>query len=118
MCKLPAAILPIFVLSFIFSFGDGPAAFAESVAAQVETCRQHVVELTEQSRKQQTKLTTLRAERKTIGVSGGEVARFKLANLDQELRELTKQNQTVNAQIDSEKKRCDSLGSKAPAGKR
>ena len=89
-----------------------------SVSGQLETCRQHVIQLQEQARLQQTKLAGLRAERKTIGTSGGEVARFKLANLDQELRELSKQNQSVNAQVDSEKKRCDSLAAKASSGNR
>jgi hypothetical protein len=60
----------------------------------------------------------LRTERKTLGVSGGELVRYKLANLDQEIREHSKQNQSINAQIDSETKRCEILAAKAAAGNR
>ena len=118
----------VFGFFFVIALGGTPAAYSQgslgdqvvahsgqpstSVAAQVETCRQHVVQLAEQSRTQQTQLTKLRAERKTIGVSGGEMARFKLTNLDQEIRDLVKQNQSVNAQAESETKRCDNIGAK------
>jgi hypothetical protein len=107
-------------VALIFVLGGVPGAFAQTsnAATQLETCRQHVIQLTEQSRTQQTQLTKLRAERKAIGVSGGEMARFKLANLDQEIRDLTKQNQSVNVQTESETKRCDGLAAKASAGKR
>jgi chromosome segregation ATPase len=89
-----------------------------SLADQLESCRQNVVQLTEQSRGHRTKLASLRAERKTLGVSGGELVRYKLANLDQELRERSKQNQSIIAQIDSENKRCETLAARAAAGSR
>ena len=88
------------------------------LANQLESCRQNVVQLTEQSRGHQTKLVGLRAERKTVGVSQGEMVRYKLATLDQEIREHSKKNQSLIAQIDSENKRCEMLDAKAAAGSR
>jgi uncharacterized protein (DUF3084 family) len=88
------------------------------LANQLESCHQNVVQLTEQSRGHRTKLASLRAERKTLGVSGGELVRYKLANLDQELKERSKQNQSTITQIDSETKRCELLAARAAAGSR
>ena len=83
-----------------------------ALAEQLEGCRRHVIQLTEESRTNQKKLATLRNERKTLGMAGGEVARFKLANIDQEIREYSKQTQNAITQIESEQKRCDSLEAK------
>ena len=111
--------------------GGAPAAFAQgtsaapqggqsapSLVAQLDTCRQNVVQLTEQARVQQTKLVGLRAERKTLGPSGGEMARYKLANLDQELKEHSKQYQNANTLAETEKKRCDALAAKVESAGR
>lgn len=91
---------------------------AGSLANQLDTCRQHVIQLTEQARIEQTKLVSLRAERKTLGSSGGELARYKLTNLDQELKEHSKQYQNANTQAENEKKRCDMLAAKAESANR
>jgi hypothetical protein len=111
--------------------GEAPAAHAQgtsaapssgqsapALAAQLDTCRQNSVQLTEQARVQQTKLVSLRAERKTLGSSGGEMARYKLANLDQELKEHSKQYQSANALAEAEKKRCDAIAAKMEAASR
>jgi hypothetical protein len=110
---------------------EAPAAYAQStsaapssgqsapaLAAQLDTCRQNSVQLTEQARVQQTKLVSLRAERKTLGSSGGEMARYKLANLDQELKEHSKQYQSAIALAEGEKKRCDAIAAKMEAASR
>jgi hypothetical protein len=83
-----------------------------SPAEQLQACRQNVVQLDERLRTQQKKLTSLRAERKTIGVSGGEVARFKLTTIDSEIRELSKQSQALLTQIETEGHRCDAIAAK------
>jgi len=91
---------------------------APTLTAQLDTCRQNSIQLTEQARVQQTKLVSLRAERKTLGSSGGEMARYKLANIDQELKEHSKQYQSANALAESEKKRCDTIAAKMEAASR
>lgn len=92
-------------------------ARAQAVLAdQIQSCRQHVIQLNEQSRVTQKKLAALRSERKTIGVSGGEMARFKLTNIDQEIRENSRQHQSLITEIDAETKRCDSLEEKLASG--
>jgi hypothetical protein len=99
--------------------GGAKSAQAQaSLADQLESCRQHVVQMNEAVNVQQKKLAALRTERKTISVSGGEVARFKLANIDQEIRDLSKQSQATITQIDAEDKRCDSLQAKLSGGGR
>jgi seryl-tRNA synthetase len=110
----------VFVLA---ALGGVPAVYAQgspatSLANQLDTCRQNVIQLTEQARVQQTKLGSLRAERKSLGSSGGEMARYKLANLDQELKEHSKQYQNANAQAEAEKKRCDALAAKMESASR
>ena len=87
-------------------------------AEQVAACHLKVNQLAEQLRPLQAKRTSLWAERKTIGHSGGETAKFKLANLDKELVQVTKQIDGVNGQINSEKKRCDDLAAKPASGAR
>jgi outer membrane murein-binding lipoprotein Lpp len=79
---------------------------------QLFACQQKVNQLSEQVRPLQSKLASLRAERKGIGASGGEVARFKLANVDQEISQIVKQIDSVNGQITSEKRHCDELAGK------
>jgi hypothetical protein len=115
-------------LILVMALGETPAAYAQgapssgpsapALAAQLETCRQNTVQLTEQARVQQTKLVSLRAERKTLGSSGGEMARYKLANLDQELKEHSKQYQSANALAEAERKRCDTIAAKMEAASR
>ncbi len=103
----------------IAAHAQGASATPQAgLANQLESCQQNVVQLTEQSRGQRTKLAGLRAERKTLGVSHGEVVRYKLAILDQEIQEHSKQNQTIIAQIDSENKRCETLAARAASGSR
>jgi hypothetical protein len=63
-------------------------------------------------RARQKKLVSLRNERKTVGLSGGEVAKFKLASLDQEIRELSRQSEQLILQIDSAGARCEQLAAK------
>ena len=110
-------------LVFILALGDASAVCAQgtsvapptgqsALAAQLDTCRQNSIQLAEQARVQQTKLVSLRAKRKTLGSSGGELARYKLANLDQELKEHSKQYQSANALAEAEKKRCDTIAAK------
>ena len=89
-----------------------------SPAEQLQTCRQNVVQLDEQLRIHHKKLFTLRGERRTIGVSGGEMARFKLATIDQEIRELSKQSQSLLTQIETERNRCDAIAAKIAGGDR
>lgn len=103
VCSLGA--LPAWAQS---STGVAPAPQSDQQFA----CQQKVTQLTEQTRPLQTKLSTLRTERRGIGASGGEVARFKLANLDQEISQLSKQLDGVNGQIAAEKKHCDELAGK------
>jgi chromosome segregation ATPase len=86
-----------------------PPQSQASPADQLEACRQHVTQLDEQLRARQKKLVSLRNERKTVGLSGGEVAKFKLSSLDQEIRELSRQSEQLIAQIDSEGARCEQL---------
>jgi hypothetical protein len=117
-------ILRGFVIVIVLAaLGGAPAVYAQgapanSLAGQLDTCRQNVVQLTEQARVQQTKLVSLRAERKTLGTSGGEMARYKLANLDQELKEHSKQYQNASTQAETEKKRCDALAAKMESASR
>ncbi|HWP26118.1 MAG TPA: hypothetical protein VNL39_07220 [Xanthobacteraceae bacterium] len=89
-----------------------PPQSQASPAEQLEACRQHVTQLDEQLRSRQKKLMSLRNERKTVGLSGGEVAKFKLASLDQEIRDLSRQSEQLIAQIDSEGARCEQLAAK------
>lgn len=113
------------------AFGGIPVAYAQgtstvpttgqsapALAAQLDACRQNSIQLTEQAHVQQGKLVKLRAERKTLGSSGGEMARYKLANLDHELREHSKQYQSANALAEAEKKRCDAIAAKMEAANR
>ena len=86
-----------------------------SQSDQIFQCQQKVRQLSEQARPLQTKLASLRVERKGVSSSGGEVARFKLSNLDQEISQVLKQLEGVNGQIDSENKRCDDLAHKPAA---
>lgn len=90
-----------------------PPQSQASPAEQLEACRRQVSQLDEQLRARQKKLVSLRNERKTVGLSGGEVAKFKLASLDQEIRELSRQSEQLIAQIDSEGARCEQLAAKA-----
>jgi predicted RNase H-like nuclease (RuvC/YqgF family) len=83
-----------------------------SVAEHIEACRRNVMQLDEQLRARQKKLLSLRNERKSVGLSGGEVAKFKLSSLDQEIRELSRQSEQLIAQIDSENARCEQLATK------
>ncbi len=117
------------LLVLIVTFGEASVVYAQgtsaapssgqpALAAQLDTCRQNTVQLTEQARVQQTKLVSLRAERKTLGSSGGEMARYKLANIDQELKEHSKQYQSASAQAEAEKKRCDTIAAKMEAAGR
>ncbi len=103
---------------FIFAFSMAPAqaesatGTAGSQSDQVFQCQQKVRQLSEQARPLQTKLAALRIERKGVSSSGGEVARFKLSNIDQEISQVSKQLEGVNSQISSENKRCDELAHK------
>ncbi len=90
-----------------------PPQSQASPAEQLEACRRQVTQLDEQLRARQKKLVSLRNERKTVGLSGGEVAKFKLASLDQEIRELSRQSEQLISQIDSEGARCEQLAAKA-----
>lgn len=83
-----------------------------SPAEQLAACRQNVTQLDEQLRARQKKLVSLRNERKTVGLSGGEVAKFKLTSLDQEIRELSRESERLIAQLDSEGARCEQLAAK------
>jgi hypothetical protein len=117
-------ILRAVVFGIVFAaLGEAPAVHAQgssppTLASQLDTCHQNAVQLAEQARVQQTKLVSLRAERKTLGSSGGELARYKLANLDQELKEHSKQYQSANTQAETEKKRCDALAAKVESASR
>jgi hypothetical protein len=82
-------------------------------AEQLAACELKIAELSEQIRPLQLKRTGLWSERKTVGHSGGETAKFKLAAVDKELLQITRQLDGVNGQINSEKKRCDDLAAKA-----
>ena len=120
----------IFLVILLAVLGGVPVAHAQgspatqsgqavgSLTNQLDTCRQHVVQLTEQARVELAKLVGLRAERKTLGSSGGELARYKLTNLDQELKEHSKQYQNANTQVENEKKRCDALAVKVESANR
>ncbi len=89
-----------------------PPQSQASPAEQLEACRRQVTQLDEQLRARQKRLVSLRNERKTVGLSGGEVAKFKLASLDQEIRELSRQSEQLISQIDSEGARCEQLAAK------
>ena len=106
----------VWVVLFTVIGGAAPA-YAQGAQSQtgdqLDTCRQNVIQLTEQSRLEQAKLAKLRTDRKTLGASGGEVVRYKLANLDQEIREHSKQNQSLSAQVETESKRCDAIAARA-----
>lgn len=111
---------PISMMAYIvFALGMAPAQ-AESATGtttgsqsdQLFQCQQKVRQLSEQARPLQTKLASLRVERKGVSSSGGEVARFKLSNLDQEIAQVLKQLEGVNGQIESENKRCDEIAHK------
>jgi seryl-tRNA synthetase len=82
------------------------------VTEHIEACRRNVMQLDEQLRARQKKLLSLRNERKSVGLSGGEVAKFKLSSLDQEIRELSRQSEQLIAQIDSENARCEQLATR------
>jgi septal ring factor EnvC (AmiA/AmiB activator) len=90
-------------------------AQATSQSDQLFACQQKINQLNDQLRPLQTKLASLRAERKGVSHSGGEVARFKLANLDQEISQISKQMDGVNGQITAEKKRCDDIAHNKPS---
>lgn len=89
-----------------------PPQSSASAAEHIEACRRNVMQLDEQLRARQKKLLSLRNERKSVGLSGGEVAKFKLSSLDQEIRELSRQSEQLIAQIDSENARCEQLATK------
>jgi len=111
--SLSAAAYLVFALSMAPAQAESATGTAAgSQSDQVFQCQQKVRQLSEQARPLQTKLAALRIERKGVSSSGGEVARFKLSNLDQEISQISKQLEGVNGQISSESKRCDDLAHK------
>ena len=82
---------------------------------QVLVCHDKVAALSNQLSPLQKKRVALSTERKTVGTSGGDLARYKLAQLDQEIAQVQKQIDGVNNQIDSENKRCDDMAAAKPA---
>jgi len=78
---------------------------------QVLVCNEKISVLTNQLSPLYQKRLGLWSERKTIGVSGGELANYKLSQLDQQIAVIQKEIDGVNGQIDTEKKRCDDLAS-------
>jgi chromosome segregation ATPase len=101
---------------FCIVLGIPPALAESSTGAQsdqVFACQQKVKQLSDEARPLQSKLATLRTERRAVSSSGGEVAQMKLSNLDQEILQITKKLEGVNGQISSETKRCDDLAHKS-----
>src|SRR5712692_7379244 len=85
------------------------AQTGDKAAQQANACQDKVTDLSNQLTPLQKKRTGLWTERKTIGTSGGDSAKYKLANIDQEISQVTKQIDGVSRQIDTEKKRCEDL---------
>jgi peptidoglycan hydrolase CwlO-like protein len=104
-------IVPVGLL-LIVTVATSAHAQTAAQSDQLMACHQKVAQLHEQQRPLKAKLTGLRAERKGVSSSGGEVARFKLANLDQEIAQITKQIDAINLQISAENKRCEDLAAK------
>ena len=92
--------------------GQTGAQSADKKAELLAACHLKVNQLTEQLRPLHAKRAGFLTERKRVGQSGGETAKYKLSHLDQEIVRITKQIDGVNGQINSEKKRCDDLASK------
>src|SRR5262245_49157168 len=88
---------------------------ADKVSQQVAACNDKVTEISNQLPGLQKKRVGLLAERKTLGTSGGDSARYKLSRLDQEISQLQKQIDGVSTQVTTEKKHCDDLAKPAPA---
>ena len=91
------------------------SAPAPGQSQQVLVCHDKVAALSTQLSPLQKKRVALWTERKTVGTSGGDLARYKLAQLDQEIAQVQKQIDGVNNQIDSENKRCDDMAAAKPA---
>ena len=89
-----------------------PANAQAGDKTQVSACQDKVTDLANQLAPLQKKRTGLWTERKTIGTSGGDSAKYKLANIDQEISQVTRQIDGVSRQIDTEKKRCEDLTTK------
>ena len=85
------------------------AQTGDKTSQQVNARQDKVTDLSSQLVPLQKKRTGLWTERKTIGTSGGDSAKYKLANIDQEIAQVTKQIDGVSRQIDTEKKRCEDL---------
>jgi hypothetical protein len=88
------------------------AQSSDKTSQQVNACQDKVIDLSGQLVPLQKKRTGLWTERKSIGTSGGDSAKYKLTNIDQEIAQVTKQIDGVTRQIDTEKKRCDDLTTK------
>ena len=110
--RKPLSVLAYLVVALAMAPAQAESATGTATGSQSDQlfqCQQKVRQLSEQARPLQTKLAGLRVERKGVSSSGGEVARFKLSNLDQEIAQVLKQLDGVNGQIDSENKRCDEI---------
>src|SRR5262249_25379647 len=88
---------------------------AGNKAEQAAVCGEKVVQLNEQLHPLHTKRNALWTERKSIGASGGEAAKNKLARIAGELLQVTKQIDGLTGQIDSEKRRCEGRASTTPS---
>jgi peptidoglycan hydrolase CwlO-like protein len=91
------------------------AQSGDKVSEQVNACREKVNDLSNQLPPLQKKRSGLWTERKSIGTSGGDSAKYKLTHLDQEIGAVTKQIDGVNRQIEVEQKRCTELTAKPAA---
>lgn len=119
MRNLLIGLLLVSVVEAPSAWAQGSTGVAPSAQSEQQfACQQKISQLTEQIRPLQSKLAGLRTERKGVSASGGEVARFKLANLDHEISQTSKQLDGVNGQIATEKKRCEDLAGKPPAAPR
>jgi hypothetical protein len=76
---------------------------------QTLVCNEKVTELTKQLSPLHNQRSVLWTERKMTGTSGGDMARYKLSRLDQEITQIQKSIDDVSSQINTEKKRCDDL---------
>jgi peptidoglycan hydrolase CwlO-like protein len=72
-------------------------------------CNEKVTDLTKQLSPLQKQRSALWVERKMTGTSGGDMARYKLSQLDDEITQVQKTIDDVSSKINTEKKRCDGL---------